>query len=50
MPRENVVARILEQEGRTAAIPAGWLTVPPVVLKDPREPTPPVSANSQASK
>ncbi|KAL0049420.1 hypothetical protein WJX82_001944 [Trebouxia sp. C0006] len=49
MPRENFVARILEQEGRTAAIPAGWLTVPPVVLKDPREPTPPVSANSQAS-
>ena len=49
MPREVVVARILEQEGRMAAIPAGWLTVPPVVLKDPREPTPPVSTDSRAS-
>ncbi len=49
MPREVVVASILEREGRTAAIPAGWLTVPPVVLKDPREATPPVSADSQAS-
>ncbi|DBA81808.1 TPA: hypothetical protein ACH3X1_007535 [Trebouxia sp. C0004] len=49
MPREVVVARIMEQEGRMAAIPAGWLTVPPVVLKDPREPTPPISTDSQAS-
>ncbi|KAL0033260.1 hypothetical protein WJX77_000951 [Trebouxia sp. C0004] len=39
----------MEQEGRMAAIPAGWLTVPPVVLKDPREPTPPISTDSQAS-
>ncbi len=49
MPREVVVAKILEQEGRSTAIPAGWLTVPPVVLKDPRKLTPPVSAEPQAS-
>ena len=51
MPREVVVAKILEKEGRLTAIPAGWLTVPPVVLKWPKGLTPPaaVSADSQAA-
>ena len=44
MPREVVVAKILEKEGRLTAIPAGWLTVPAVVLKDPRDLTAPVAA------
>ncbi|KAL0018011.1 hypothetical protein WJX79_004676 [Trebouxia sp. C0005] len=50
-PREVVVAKILEKEGRLTAIPAGWLTVPPVVLKWPKGLTPPaaVSADSQAA-
>lgn len=47
MPREVVVAKILEKEGRLTAIPAGWLTVPPVVLQDHRKLTPPT--NSQAA-
>ena len=49
MPREVVVAKILEKEGRLTAIPAGWLTVPPVVLKWPEGLAPPVSAHSQAA-
>ena len=47
-PREVVVAKILQKECRVTAIPAGWLTVPPVVLKWPKGLTPPVSADSQA--
>lgn len=49
MPREVVVAKILEKEGRLTAIPAGWLTVPPVVFKWPKGLTPPVSADSLAA-
>ena len=48
-PREVVVAKILQREGRLTAIPAGWLTVPPVVLKWPKGLTPPVSADSLAA-
>ena len=50
-PREVVVAKILQKEGRLTAIPAGWLTVPPVVLKWPKGLTPPaaVSADSLAA-
>ena len=50
-PREVVVAKILQKEARLTAIPAEWLTVPPVLLKWPKGLTPPaaVSANSTAA-
>ena len=49
-PREVVVAKVLQKEDRLSAIPAGWLSVPPVVLKWPKGLAPPVSADSQAEQ
>lgn len=44
MPTEVVVAKILEKEERFAAIPTGWLTVPPYQHKSvSRSPSPPVA-------